>query len=82
MKLELTHENKIELRNELQTFVVICNAGFWGKGETLEQALDNCKKQGARKKDKFVAWIGTNDMIFDGHYIEATFSLKIGKVRL
>lgn len=42
------------------TFIVMV-LGYWGRGKTLKEAAENCKKQGVKLTEKAVAWLIIGD---------------------
>lgn len=49
--------DRMAIESALTHFVVI-GLGYWGKGKTLKEAADNCRKQGCKHNMKTIAFWG------------------------
>lgn len=47
----------------MMTFTyIVAVLGYWGRGETIKEAAESCKKWGGKNKDSAAIWVVTNDL--------------------
>lgn len=71
-----TQADQIE---QLTKFMVI-GPGFFGRGDTLQEAKKNCMKVGCRAKDKMIAYAGSEDLSIENGYVVASVLFRIGEL--
>lgn len=76
----MTGHDRVAIEAAIKQFVVV-GPGYWGKGETIKAAKQQCMREGCRAKEKMIAFAGSQDIgVNDAGMVSASFLLHLGEI--
>jgi hypothetical protein len=63
-----------------EKFMVI-GPGYWGRGDSLKEALRRARQAGMTKKDKAMAYAGSDDLALENGFVVATQLIRLGQIQ-
>lgn len=73
--------DRLGIEQQCTRFVVVA-LGYWGAGKTLKEAKRNCMREGAKAKDKMLAYWGDDSLsVTSAGYVQADKALlSLGEI--